>query len=470
MIQIFKVFIPASVIGLILSEFALIFGCYVLGALIAGNLLSPDFSLNFFLTDDDGWIRILVVFVCIVAGLYFQDLYSHFRVKSVVVLIQQLCLVVGFAFLFQALLSYLRRSDWTLPRWGMILGSGLTLVLIPAWRVFYSRVVLRAIRPQTILFLGSSPVVRQIAAHTAEHPELGFRILGYIDCGGIAADDELPAGKVIGRLADLTRIVAERKPDLAVVGLTERRQELPMNEMLHLRFSGIPFEEAAVTFENLFGRVLTQELRPSRLVFSSDLGPRKGSLFWHSAYSIPVAAVLFVLFAPVMLIVALAVKLSSSGPILHRQTRVGLNDSVFTVYKFRSMYANAEAATGPVWAQKGDPRVTPVGKWLRRLRLDELPQLLNVLKGDMSIVGPRPERPEFVESLNKQIPYYSYRHCVRPGITGWAQINYKYGSTLEDTIMKLEYDLYYIKNLALSLDLYIIFHTLKVMLFSETAQ
>jgi lipopolysaccharide/colanic/teichoic acid biosynthesis glycosyltransferase len=171
-----------------------------------------------------------------------------------------------------------------------------------------------------------------------------------------------------------------------------------------------------------------------------------------------------------MLIAALAVKLSSPGPVLHRQVRVGLNNSEFTVYKFRSMYVNAEATTGPVWAQKGDKRVTPVGKWLRRLRLDELPQLFNVLKGDMSIVGPRPERPEFVQSLIQQIPYYTYRHCVRPGITGWAQINYKYGSTLEDTIMKLEYDLYYIKNLALSLDLYIIFHTLKVMLFSETAQ
>jgi sugar transferase (PEP-CTERM system associated) len=470
MIQIFRVFIPASVIGLILSEVALILACYILGSWLAGILLSSDFSLTFFLIYDDGWVKILVVVVCIVAGLYFQDLYSHFRVKSVVVLIQQLCLVVGFAFLFQALLSYLRLSDWTLPRWGMIFGSGLTLVLIPGWRVFYSRVLLRALRLQTILFLGASPVARQIAAHTAEHPELGYRVLGYIDCGDVPEDENLPAGKVIGRLSDFSRVAAELKPGLVVVGLRERRPDLPMNEMLHLRFSGIPFEEAVVTFENLFGRVLTKELRPARLVFSSDLGPSKGSLFWHSAYSIPVGAVLFLLFSPIMLIVAIAVKLSSPGPVLHRQVRVGLNDSVFTVYKFRSMRVNAEAATGPVWAQKGDPRVTPVGKWLRRLRLDELPQLFNVLKGDMSIVGPRPERPEFVQSLIKQIPYYSYRHCVRPGITGWAQINYKYGSTLEDTIMKLEYDLYYIKNLALSLDLYIIFHTLKVMLFSETAQ
>jgi sugar transferase (PEP-CTERM system associated) len=309
--------------------------------------------------------------------------------------------------------------------------------------------------------------VRELATHISARPELGFRILGYVDSGDDCED--LPGGKLVGQVSDLSAIARGLKPDLIVVGMPERRQELPMQDMLHLRFSGIQFEEAAVTFENIFGRVLTRQLRPSRLVYSSGIGPRKSSLLWHSVYSIPIAAILLVLSAPIMLVVAIAVRLTSPGPVLHRQIRVGLNDSIFPVLKFRSMYVNAEALTGPVWAQKDDPRVTPVGKWLRRLRLDELPQLFNVLKGEMSLVGPRPERPEFVRSLIEQIPYYSYRHCVRPGITGWAQINYKYGSTLEDTIMKLEYDLYYIKNLAVSLDLYIIFHTVKVMLFSETA-
>jgi lipopolysaccharide/colanic/teichoic acid biosynthesis glycosyltransferase len=171
-----------------------------------------------------------------------------------------------------------------------------------------------------------------------------------------------------------------------------------------------------------------------------------------------------------MVLVAIAVKLTSPGPIFHRQVRVGLDGKPFTIYKFRSMYVDAEARTGPVWATKDDPRITPVGKWIRRFRLDELPQLLNVIRSDMALVGPRPERPEFVKSLAEKIPYYNYRHCVRPGITGWAQINYKYGDTMEDVIMKLEYDLYYIKNLAVSLDLFIIFHTAKVMLFSKTAQ
>ena len=468
MIQLFRVFIPASIIGLVFSEFILVFLCYVAGSLLITPTINPDFSLVPFLTEDGGLVRIVLVVICIIAGLYLQDLYSHFRVKSLTVLVQQVCLVIGFAFLIQALFSYLKKPEWTMPRWGMIYGSALTIILIPAWRVFYSRVLVDAMGIQRVLFLGASQVVQEIAAHISAHKELGFRILGYVDsCEEL---QDLPGGRVLGPMKELSAIANELRPDLIVVGMAERRQELPMQEMLHLRFSGIQFEEAAVTFENIFGRVLTRQLRPSRLVFSSGLGPGKGSLLLHSLYSIPIAVVLCVLFSPIMAIAAIVVKLTSPGPILHRQVRVGLNDSVFTVLKFRSMHINAEAKTGPVWAQKDDPRVTKIGKWLRRLRFDELPQLFNVLKGDMSLVGPRPERPEFVKSLIEQIPYYSYRHCVRPGITGWAQINYKYGSTLEDSIMKLEYDLYYIKNLAVSLDMFIIFHTLKVMLFSETAQ
>jgi lipopolysaccharide/colanic/teichoic acid biosynthesis glycosyltransferase len=190
----------------------------------------------------------------------------------------------------------------------------------------------------------------------------------------------------------------------------------------------------------------------------------------QSIYSMGIAIIGSILLSPVMMLVFLLVRLSSRGPALYRQTRVGKNDVLFTLYKFRSMSADAEAASGAVWAKKDDPRVTPLGKWLRRLRLDELPQLFNVLKGEMAIVGPRPERPEFVKELEKKIPYYRQRHCIKPGITGWAQVNHKYGDTLEDTIIKLEYDLYYIKNLAPALDAYIIFHTLKVMLLSRGSQ
>jgi exopolysaccharide biosynthesis polyprenyl glycosylphosphotransferase len=190
----------------------------------------------------------------------------------------------------------------------------------------------------------------------------------------------------------------------------------------------------------------------------------------QSLYSFFIALAGAVLTLPIMLLVAVAVRLSSTGPILFRQTRVGRNNAPFTLYKFRSMRQDAEEATGAVWAIENDPRVTPVGRWLRLLRLDELPQFFNVLRGEMSIVGPRPERPEFVKMLTEKIPFYRQRHCVKPGITGLAQISHKYSDSLEDTITKLEYDLYYIKNLSPALDAYIIFHTMKVMLLGRGAQ
>jgi sugar transferase (PEP-CTERM system associated) len=388
-------------------------------------------------------------------------------VKSIGLLVQQVCLVIGVAFLVQAFIAYARKPEWSLPRYAMIFGSVLVLFLVPAWRVFFTRVILKYIGSQRLIFLGTSAISREIAAHLVARPEAGMSVLGYIDDGDAGAD--LPGGKLIGQVKDLAAIAETLKPDIIVVGMAERRRELPMSEMLHLRFSGVHFEEAAVTFEAAFGRVSTREMRPSRLVFSSDLGPRKGSLFWHSLYSMPIAILLLIVFSPFMLITAILVRLTSRGPVFHRQKRVGLNGAVFTLYKFRSMYVDAEARTGPVWARKNDPRITPVGRWTRRFRLDEFPQLFNVLRNEMALVGPRPERPEFVKSLDEQIPYYSYRHCVKPGITGWAQINYKYGDTLDDAVMKLEYDLYYIKNLAVSLDLFIVAHTLKTMLFSETA-
>lgn len=468
MLQLFRVYIPASIIGLVLSEALLISLCYVFSTFLVYGLINPEFSPLVFFENEGGILRVGAVVVCIMAGMYFQNLYGNVRIKSLTTMAQQLCLSIGVAFLLQAFLTYIKRPEWAIPKWAMIFGSSMTLLLAPAWRLFFSTVVVRAIGAQKVLFLGTSPVILQIARHFLDHPEVGMRTLGYID--NAEPTGELPGGKLLGGIGELPTLSKRLAPDLIVVGMTERRQELPVNEMLKLRFSGVHFEEALVAFEATFGRILTTELRPSRLIFSAELGPRRRSLFWHSLYSLVIALGVTIVFAPVMLIVAILVKLTSPGPVFHRQVRVGLNDSLFTVYKFRSMYVDAEAKTGPVWAAKHDPRVTAIGGWLRRLRLDELPQLFNVLRGEMVLVGPRPERPEFVSMLTAQIPYYGFRHCVKPGITGWAQINYKYGETIEDAIVKLEYDLYYIKNLGLGLDTFIIFHTLKVMLFSDTAQ
>jgi exopolysaccharide biosynthesis polyprenyl glycosylphosphotransferase len=280
----------------------------------------------------------------------------------------------------------------------------------------------------------------------------------------------LAGGKVLGPMSSLRDIVRATQPHRIVIGMFERRNTMPVPELLELRFGGHIIEEISTTYERVCGRVCLKEIRPSQLIFSGELGPRPQNMVYQRLLNIVAAGAGLLVASPIMLLTALAVRVSSPGPVLYRQERVGLDGELFTVYKFRSMRVDAEAGTGAVWAQKDDPRVTSVGRIIRRIRFDELPQLINVLKGEMSMVGPRPERPEFVRSLNEQIPYYRQRHCVRPGITGWAQINYKYGDTLEDTITKLEYDLYYIKNMSWALDNYIIFHTLKAMLLTRGAQ
>jgi len=342
-------------------------------------------------------------------------------------------------------------------------------VCLAGWRIIYSAIAFRVFGTQRVLFLGRSPVIEEITQYLETHPEMGLTNLGY-------ADDTHPPGQmfngapVLGPVSQLRQIAARTKPDRIVVGMSERRTRMPVQDLLELKFAGVVIEEASATYETLRGRVCTKELRPSQLVFSGELGPRRELAMLQTVYSMAVAAVSTIVALPVMAVTALAVKLSSRGPVLYRQTRVGRNGTPFVLYKFRSMSADAEANTGAVWATKDDPRVTPLGRWLRKLRLDELPQLFNVLRGEMSIVGPRPERPEFVAVLTEQIPYYRQRHCVKPGISGWAQINYKYGETVEDSIIKLEYDLYYIKHLSPALDAYILFHTLKTMLRFRGAQ
>ncbi len=463
MIRLFRVSVPTSIVVLLLSEVVLLTSCYVLSAYL---LLEVDPSV--FLFYDGGLVRILAVVAAILFGLHFLDLYSEIRTVSNFALALEIGQAIGFAFLVEALLSYLDR-DLILPRRMMIWGSAGGLVSLSAWRILYGMVFLRAFSGERVLFVGTNPVVGEISEQLVKRPELGYTNLGYVD-DSREPGHVLNGAKVLGPLAEFRKIAMETRPDRIVVGMTERRGRMPVQDLLDLRFSGILIEDAGTSYETACGRICTKELRPAQLIFSGEMGPRRGSVVLQSIYSPALALVGTVLALPVMLAAAIAVKLTSSGPVLFRQTRVGLDGEVFTLYKFRSMNADAEARTGAVWAKKDDPRVTGIGRWLRKLRIDELPQLWNVLRGEMSIVGPRPERPEFVKVLAEKIPYYRQRHCVKPGITGWAQINHKYGDTIEDTVTKLEYDLYYIKHLSVALDIYIIFHTLKTMLRLRGAQ
>ncbi len=459
MIRLFKVFIPVVTLLLLFSEVLLIAGAFVLAAF----LTLPDAEI--FLSSD-GVYSIGLVVLTMVMGLYLHDLYTDIQVKSKVLLIQQLCFVLGAAFLLEALVSY-EYQGLRMPLHVMLPGGLLVLLLVYTWRMIFSSYALRVMGGERLLMVGGSPLLAKIAEYLAEKPSVGIQVVG---CVGDERAAESAGIKDLGPTESLREVVSATRPARIVVGMIERRNRLPLADLLDLRFDGNIVEEAATAYERICGRVPVRELRPSQLIYSGDTVRLRHALMYQKATNLLVALAGLVVAAPIMLLTALAVRFSSPGPVLYRQVRVGMNGKPFVLYKFRSMRTDAEARTGAVWATRDDPRVTKVGRIIRQIRIDELPQLINVLKGEMSIVGPRPERPEFVKTLAEQIPYYRQRHAVRPGITGWAQINYKYGDTLEDTIIKLEYDLYYIKHISVSLDAYIIFHTLKAMLLSRGAQ
>ena len=397
--------------------------------------------------------------------LYFLDLYNTFTLHSKILLFQTFALALGVVLIIQSLVGYVF-PGWIAPRSILLTGGAAMSLVFPLWRAAYARIFMPALGTDNVLFLGANSLSQEIVQSIHRHPELALRPIGFVD-DHHAAGENVAGVPVLGKFRDFTEVIKRTKPNRIVVGMDERRQKLPVEDLLRLRFSGVQIEEAAAIFQTAFGRVPIRGLRHSQLIFSSELGPVPRNLQFQAFYSVLLAAIALLLLSPIMLLVAVAVRITSRGPILFRQSRVGMGENIFTIYKFRSMVANAEAQTGAVWATRNDPRVTPVGRFIRKTRLDELPQLFNVVRREMSVVGPRPERPEFVEQLSHMIPFYAHRHSVKPGITGWAQINYKYGESVEDAIMKLEYDMYYIKNLSPALDLYIMLHTLKAMISAD---
>jgi lipopolysaccharide/colanic/teichoic acid biosynthesis glycosyltransferase len=439
MIRLFKVSIPSSSVVLVISDAILLFSCYLFAAWLA-----IDVPLVKFLFEESGYWHIAFVMAVIMLGLYFNDLYEHYQVRSRIELIQQFCLALGIAFLLQSLVSY---AQWgvLLPKWVMVYGSLLALVVLPLWRMFFTALASSSIGAQKLLFVGSSPAVREITAYLKEHPEFGLSSIGYLD-----SSDEIPGMTKLGSIAQLEEVLAEQQPSRVVIGLDlVAPQSLPVGRLLELRLAGLDIEEASSTYEMVFRRVSSRDLPLSQLIFSNEMSPRGASVTLQSAYSLLLALFALVAMLPVMALIALIVKLTSGGPVMERERCAGLNGVQFTLLKFRSTGSRS------------------TGKWMRRLRLDQLPQLFNVVRGDLAIVGPRPERPEFAAVLEEKIPYYRQRLCVKPGITGWAQINEKEGSDAEDTIQKLGFDRYYIKNLSLALDTYIIFHALKTTLLGR---
>src|SRR5262249_19202914 len=276
--------------------------------------------------------------------------------------------------------------------------------------------------------------------------------------------------RVIGVTSDLEEIVRVHHPDRVVIAVADRRGHLPLDPLLKIKLrDAVVVEESTTFYERLTGKISTQMLRPSWLIFAN--GSRRLRIYkrLRNLADVVFATIGFAASLPIMLLTAIAIKLESRGPVLYTQERVGEHNRLFRIIKFRSMVVDAEK-DGPVWAGQSDPRVTRVGRIIRKLRIDELPQFINVLRGEMSFIGPRPERPVFVEQLEREIPYYSQRHLLRPGLTGWAQIRYPYGASVEDAIEKLQYELYYIKNQSPFLDAVILFETIRIVIFGRGAR
>ncbi len=346
-----------------------------------------------------------------------------------------------------------------------ILGYFLCTVFVIAWhtilRIYFG---IRSPRSNLIV-LGTGRLAREIVQTILQKPELGYSVRGFVDDDPALVGTSIVNPKVIGLYQDLPTIIPENNVDRVVVELKDRRGRLPIQSLLEVKTKGIAVEDAADVYERLTGKIALENLKPSWLIFNSGFDISRSLLFRKRVISIIVSGLLMVLFLPVMLLLMVLIKLDSKGPIFFRQERVGQDGEIFTLWKFRSMCEDAEREGGPVWASgPDDQRVTRMGRFLRRTRLDELPQLLNVLRGDMSFVGPRPERPQFVQELEQCIPFYRLRHSVKPGITGWAQINYGYANSVENSVEKLQYDLFYVKNMSTFLDLLIILETIKTVL------
>ena len=317
-----------------------------------------------------------------------------------------------------------------------------------------------------VLVLGTGQVGHLISElePTSARP---FQIIGFLD-DAPGASEMVPDGHMLlGKIQDLDVLVEETRPDIIVVAQLDRRGCFPTKTLLECRLRGIRVEDWPAFYEKATGKILVTAMRPSWLIFSDGFVKTPRTEIVKRLFDVSASLLGVILSAPLMVIAAIAIKLESPGPILYRQPRLGKNGCVFILNKFRSMRRDAEKETGPIWSTEHDPRVTRIGAMLRRTRVDELPQLFNVLFGQMSFIGPRPERPEFVEKLQEQIPYYMERLAVKPGITGWAQVKYRYGSSIEDAVEKLQYDLYYIKNLSLFLDLLIVLNTVQVILFAR---
>jgi sugar transferase (PEP-CTERM system associated) len=457
LIRLFNVYIPVRTLVLLIGEALIVWTSFLLGAVYE---LREDSYLV--LNYEGGYLKIFGVTVLVLLCSHWLDLYDTARLNTKGELYFRLLMVPGVLAFILAGVAYVR-PDYLLGSGSSAVGLLILTVALFGWRLGFTWLVQLPILVERVYVLGTGERAQRVVLGLRQNPEIGVEIASWTGKMEGAVTRESVA-------AHLMEVVHKQKVHRVIVAMPDRRGNIPMTELLQLRMEGVQIEEATSWLEKISGKIEVEDLLPSWLVFGQGFRRSAAFRLVRRAVSVVISLIGLILALPLFPLIMLAIRLDSKGPVFYTQTRVGKAGRIFKVVKFRTMRQDAEAKNGPQWAGNGDPRVTRVGKFLRSSRLDEIPQLWCVLKGDMAFVGPRPERPEMIELFSKDIPYYGVRHMVRPGLTGWAQVKYKYGSTVEDMREKLQYDLFYIKNASIGLDLLIMFLTVKTVLLRRGAQ
>ena len=465
MLRVFKKYYPIRNVFFVAGE-----GVFIFASVLAAVLI----ILEWYELILDDWLLLKILLITIVCQvcLYYNDLYDLRIAESFNELGIRLLQALGFAGILLAFV-YMIFPQVIIATGTFIVSICFVILLIVSWRFLYSIILMHGVFNQKIVLLGSGQVIKDIKREIKSRKDSGYTLTLEVPENIEDVDLANPGNTPIfcqNQFEGLSGIAQNLRIDKIVVGFKEKRHIFPIRELLQCRVEGIEIIDGNDFYENLTGKLTVAALNPSWLIFSEGFQKSHARRVLKRSTDLVLSILLLILCLPVIIITAVLIKIDSRGPLFFSQERIGEKGRGYRVHKFRSMVTDAEKQSGPVWAQNDDARVTRVGKFIRRWRVDELPQLWNVLKGEMSFVGPRPEREFFVKKLEEIIPYYAVRYTVKPGITGWAQVCYGYGASVEDAVHKLNYDLFYIKNMTALMDLMIVLRTIKIVLFSKGAR
>jgi sugar transferase (PEP-CTERM system associated) len=470
-IRLLNAYFPRRTFFLGVSEACLIAGAFIAAAVARLGANDAGLMLGY----EQGFLKVVLVSMAFITCMYYFDLYDSSILSNRREVLTRLVQVLGTTSLVLSGFYYLYPS-LELGRGIFLIGTVFVAVLLFFWRRLFLFINSAVGLADRVLILGDGSLADPLTREIEQRPELALRVVGRVreplSEPGQASCPEVLLDRGEGHAVheDLVHYVKSLRVNRVIVAMGDRRGALPVEQLLALKSRGVLIQDATEVYEAITGKVPLESLRLGWLLFSPSFSDFRVVLIYKRLAAILVSTFVLLLCLPLIPFVALAIKLSSRGPVLYKQRRVGRQGTIFNCYKFRTMRQNAEAETGATWAADKDPRITAVGRFLRSSRLDEIPQLWNVIKGDMNFVGPRPERPEFVEWLVREISHYNVRHIVRPGITGWAQVRYKYGSSVADAQEKLRYDLFYVKNMSPGFDLLIFLHTVKIILLGRGAK